>query len=173
MFVTGKNSVGWNNGAPTVDRPGSSGTAPDEDELPVRIPAPRGPVDSVLWPLVHGPEAAGEARRVARAILTRWQVDEGTAEAVLLVVSELVTNAVEHANAPVVMAMRKDPAGGQIQVEIADGGPSARDGEWTTSCTPDEHGRGLALVRALSAAHGVRKCPEGSTHWARISSQGA
>ncbi|MET7552483.1 ATP-binding protein [Streptomyces sp. NPDC005500] len=134
-----------------------------------RIPQPRAEVgeSSSVWPLVHRPEAAGAARRVTRQVLADWHVSDNTTEAVILVVSELVTNAVEHATAPVVLQLHQDTAL-RVWVGVTDGGPAARDGQWTSSCEADEHGRGLSLVKALTDAHGTRSHQAGTTHWARL-----
>ncbi len=87
----------------------------------------------------------------------------------LLVVSELVTNAVEHAQGPLHLHLHRTEADGHVWIGVSDGGPAPRDGEWTRSCTTDEHGRGLAVVAALAEHHGTRTWTGGhTTHWARI-----
>ncbi|MEU9128735.1 ATP-binding protein [Kitasatospora sp. NPDC048540] len=118
-----------------------------------------------LWVLPHLPESAGTARRIARHALSEWGVGEDAADQVLLVVSELVTNAVEHALPPV--ALRVDvPDEGMVHVEVADGGPAEQEGEWITSCAPDEHGRGSGIIDFLAASHGCCTRAGRSTHWA-------
>ncbi|UAL71219.1 ATP-binding protein [Streptomyces angustmyceticus] len=118
--------------------------------------------------LAHRPEAVGHARRVARSVLHAWRIDDDAAHCVLLVVSELVTNAVEHAQPPLALHLRRENRGPRVWVAITDGGPSVRGGTWTSSCAHDEHGRGLAIVEALAAAHGADSHPDGTTHWARL-----
>ncbi|MGW0149263.1 ATP-binding protein [Streptomyces sp. NPDC003333] len=126
--------------------------------------APSVPVTQAL---VHRPDAAGTARAITRAVLGDWHVDQAAAESVLLVVSELVTNAVEHALPPVVLRLYLDRAGDQVWVGVTDGGPARADGAWTSSCTREEHGRGLAVVESLTSGHGARTHSDGaSTHWA-------
>lgn len=53
-----------------------------------------------LWPLPHRAEAARTARRLAHTVLGGWGVVQETIDDALLVVSELITNAVEHALPP-------------------------------------------------------------------------
>lgn len=120
------------------------------------------------WPLEHRPEAVGEARRIARAVLEDWQIEEDAAQPVLLVVSELVTNAVEHAEPPVALHLRWERRR-RVWVGITDGGPAESDGDWTLSCEDCEHGRGLAVVDVLTTDHGSSADGDRVTHWARLS----
>ncbi|GAA4930545.1 ATP-binding protein [Streptomyces coeruleoprunus] len=127
------------------------------------------PTDGGPWILAHRPEAVGEARRITERTLGRWHVCRETADDVLLVVSELVTNAVEHAMPPIALRLGGgDPSTGRVRVEVTDGGPAAREGEWAASCRDGEHGRGLYVVDRLAVAHGDR-CETGrATHWADL-----
>ncbi|WP_406187274.1 ATP-binding protein [Streptomyces sp. NBC_01006] len=52
------------------------------------------------WGLPHRPESVGTARRITQAVLDAWDTDNDATDQALLVVSELVTNAVEHALPP-------------------------------------------------------------------------
>ncbi|MCX5233236.1 ATP-binding protein [Streptomyces sp. NBC_00233] len=89
-------------------------------------------------------------------------------DAVLLVVSELVTNAVEHAAPPLALHLHRERAGSRVWVGVTDGGPAVQEGAWTASCADDEHGRGLTIVDTLAESHGTRTHSSGTTHWARI-----
>jgi anti-sigma regulatory factor (Ser/Thr protein kinase) len=144
---------------------------------PVRIPAQRGPADDdsesrptddAEWRLEHRPEAVGSARQLARTALAGWGASGDEMDAAVLVVSELVTNAVEHAEPPLVLHLHRQHADHRVWVGVTDGGPAAQAGAWSSSCAPDEHGRGLNLVEALAQAHGMRRHEGGTTHWARI-----
>ncbi|MFJ9753063.1 ATP-binding protein [Streptomyces chartreusis] len=142
----------------------------------VHIPAPRWGADSpdprlvvdAEWRLEHRPEAVGRARRLARAVLAGWRTPEDEAEAAVLVVSELVTNAVEHAEPPLVLHLHRQHADRRVWIGVTDGGPAAQDGAWSSSCAPDERGRGLHLVQALAQAHGMRRHTGGITYWVRM-----
>lgn len=135
---------------------------------PAVAPAARPQVDGGTWALAHGPRDPGEARRIARGVLEEaWRVGGETVDAMLLVVSELVTNAVEHARPHLSLHLHREHADRRIWIWLTDGGPAAREGAWTGSCAADEHGRGMTVIAALSAAHGTRTHPDGrATHWA-------
>lgn len=119
--------------------------------------------------LEHCPQAVATARRTARRVLEAWHVTGERADAVMLVVSELVTNAVEHAQPPLVLYLHREYSGSRLWIGVSDGGPALHHGPWTTSCAPDEHGRGLHIIDALADAHGIRTHSSGNTtHWARL-----
>ncbi|MFJ2133671.1 ATP-binding protein [Streptomyces sp. NPDC087845] len=120
------------------------------------------------WPLAHSPEAAGEARKITREVLARWKVAEEAADTVLLAVSEFVTNSVEHAQPPLNLELSRDPGTRRVHIEVADGGPAARDGDWAAGCAPGEHGRGLEIIDRLTAAHGDRQEAGRAIHWADV-----
>ncbi|WP_211833044.1 ATP-binding protein [Streptomyces asiaticus] len=114
------------------------------------------------------PLSIPHARRAADAALRAWGLDRSSAALVLLVVSELATNAVRHGRVPgryfeVRIAYDAEKT---VGVEVSDpreGHPALADP------TPDdESGRGLAIVDALAEAWGVRERIVGKTVWARI-----
>ncbi|WCD94199.1 ATP-binding protein [Streptomyces sp. HUAS 31] len=145
-------------------------TSQTRDRLETTVSSPGATADGeVTQELEHRPDAAGAARTITRAVLEDWHADQDAAESVLLVVSELVTNAVEHALPPVALHLYRDRGGDQVWVGVTDGGPAQDDGAWTSSCTQEEHGRGLAVVEVLATSHGTRNHPGGTaTHWARL-----
>jgi hypothetical protein len=51
------------------------------------------PADGRIWPLVHQPQAAGEARRITADALTRWRVPEEVVESARLTVIDHVATA--------------------------------------------------------------------------------
>jgi anti-sigma regulatory factor (Ser/Thr protein kinase) len=123
---------------------------------------------ALAWPLTHRPEAAREARQITKEVLARWQVADDPADSVLLAVSELVTNAVEHAQPPLNLRLSRDLRARRVHIEVSDGGPAATDGDWAASCTPDEHGRGLEIIDFLTTAHGDRLERGHAIHWAEV-----
>ncbi|MFF2808175.1 ATP-binding protein [Streptomyces sp. NPDC058000] len=140
-------------------------------EAPPRQGPARSPSASVgTWTLAHRPEAAGEARKITKELLTQWSIAEDAADSVLLTVSELVTNAVEHARPPLHFGLSRDPGTQRVHIEVFDGGPATTEGDWAASGTPDEHGRGLKIVEHLTAAHGDREEPGRAVHWADVTS---
>lgn len=119
--------------------------------------------------LEHRPDAAGAARAITRAVLEDWRVDRDATESALLVVSELVTNAVEHASPPLALHLYRERVGDQMWVGVTDGGPAQAEGAWASSSTQEEHGRGLAVIEVLATSHGTRTHSGGNaTHWARL-----
>ncbi|HUB42146.1 MAG TPA: ATP-binding protein [Streptosporangiaceae bacterium] len=112
------------------------------------------------------PRSAGQARSAARRAMAAWGMADLSADTELLA-SELVANAVEHANGQSIgfVLRRLADAEGQAAVtcEVSDSSPDlpeARD------AGPDaDRGRGLAIVTALAAASGVRTSQGGKTAW--------
>ncbi|MFD7859781.1 ATP-binding protein [Streptomyces microflavus] len=123
-------------------------------------------VDPVVRSLRHEANAAGEARCMAQEVLMRWNIDDDDIDDMLLVISELVTNAVEHALPPVVLQMQHDPAQESVWIGVRDSGPGTQAGSWIASCADDEHGRGLKIVAALATSRGREFATHGrTTHW--------
>lgn len=153
----------------SVEHPAQS-TCRTRDRRDTAVAGPGAPAGgAVIQALEHRPDAAGAARATTRAVLEDWHVDQDAADSMLLVVSELVTNAVEHALPPVALHLYRERAGDQVWVGVTDGGPARDEGTWTSSCTSEEHGRGLAVVEVLSTSHGTRTHAGGTaTHWARL-----
>ncbi|MFJ4467947.1 ATP-binding protein [Streptomyces sp. NPDC089424] len=118
------------------------------------------------WALAHLPEAAGEARTIAQELLSGWGVVGDVADSVLLTVSELVANAVQHAQPPLCMGLGCNHDTGRVHVEVSDGGPACDD--WAANLADDEHGRGLLIIDQLAAAHGDRREAGRAVHWADI-----
>ncbi|MEU3983264.1 ATP-binding protein [Streptomyces sp. NPDC026672] len=126
---------------------------------------PRGAVEHV-WPLPHITEAVSALRHRVEAVLAGWGVCPEIAENALLVVSELLTNAIIHALPPAELRLSWDRAD-TLRVEVTDAGsciPGARSCEGD----PDEHGRGELIVHALAARHGIRAHRGGITRWADL-----
>ncbi|NEA52304.1 ATP-binding protein, partial [Streptomyces sp. SID10815] len=122
-----------------------------------------------------GPHAPGSARTLARATLAEWRgrglaVPDRLADDVMVVVSELVTNAVVHAGTDVELVCRLEPETGACVVEVSDQHPSRapRDHRAPTPYEPPEYGRGLRLVAALAEAWGITYRPGVKTVWARL-----
>ncbi|MFE9847161.1 ATP-binding protein [Streptomyces goshikiensis] len=138
------------------------------------VPASDAPVGHLpgSWMLPHRPESAGIARRIATDVLCGWGVDEDTTDQVLLVVSELVTNALEHALPPITLHLQRPDFDAILRIEVDDGGPAETAGAWATSCTPEEHGRGAGIIALLASAHGTRILPHTVTYWAALPAAG-
>ncbi|MCX5208757.1 ATP-binding protein [Kitasatospora sp. NBC_00240] len=87
-----------------------------------------------------------------RAALRAWNVNEETTDRALLVVSELVSNAIEHALPPIALRLGHPTPGDPLHIAVDDGGPAAREGTWTAGRAPEEHGRGRAIIARQTTA---------------------
>lgn len=102
-------------------------------------------------------ESVCRARRLARARLDRWGTTDETLETAILIISELVTNAVVHAPGDHVMCeLREENGRLHIAVEDQGFGPTGPQLHRVSDDAHDEHGRGLLLVDALSSSWGTR-----------------
>ncbi|MFE6164129.1 ATP-binding protein [Streptomyces sp. NPDC056486] len=99
-------------------------------------------------------------RKITTAHLRLWQVPEPTADDVVLAVSELVTNAIQHGDGAI--ALKAICSEGRLQVEVTDGSPNPAQ---LNSADDDAlSGRGLFLIDALADNWGVSG--DGTTTWA-------
>ncbi|WP_030810603.1 ATP-binding protein [Streptomyces sp. NRRL S-337] len=122
-----------------------------------------------VCPLPHIPEAVSVVRRRVRTVLAGWNLTPDLAEDALLVVSELVTNAVVHARPPAVLRLSRIVDGRDaLRVEVTDTGPATADGQPVVERCTGEHGRGLGIVTALAAECGTRVHAGGTTRWAEL-----
>ncbi|ADI11903.1 putative protein phosphatase [Streptomyces bingchenggensis BCW-1] len=112
------------------------------------------------WDLPAEPAVVARARKNATDQLVAWGLDEAvfTTE---LVVSELVTNAIRHAQAPIQLRLIHDR---DLICEVSDGSSTAP--HLRRARVFDEGGRGLLLVAQLARRWGTRHGPTGKTIWA-------
>ncbi|MFJ2214499.1 ATP-binding protein [Streptomyces sp. NPDC101062] len=109
------------------------------------------------------PESAAAARRITHSVVLRqWQLSPQTAEYAVLLVSELVGNAVRHTGARV-FGLRMLRRRGWIRIEVRD--PSRGLPCLMPVRDLDTSGRGLFLVDRLSDRWGVDLLPRGKTTW--------
>lgn len=107
------------------------------------------PWAEALTELAADLSSAAEARSFVSRILELWGISDR--DAVVLMTSELVTNAVVHARTPLSLSLRSRDGCIRVAVTDDDSRPvHRRRGEAT-----DEDGRGLLLVEAISSAWGV------------------
>ncbi|MGX2994399.1 ATP-binding protein [Streptomyces sp. JNUCC 64] len=120
------------------------------------------PTEGEVW-FPSRPQSAARARRLAQmVVLRRWGLSEKLTEDTVLLVSELVGNAVRHTGARhfgLRMARRR----GWIRVEVRD--PSRGLPCLMPVRELDLSGRGLSLVDKLSDRWGVDLLPRGKTTW--------
>ncbi len=114
-------------------------------------------------PLPSRPESAATARRLAQVVVLReWRLSPKMTEDAVLLVSELVGNAVRHTGARV-FGLRMRRRRGWIRVEVRD--PSRGLPCLMPVQEMDISGRGLFLVDKLSDRWGVDLLPRGKTTW--------
>lgn len=157
----------------------------DADGDPPR-PAPRpspptstAPAPDAAWTLAAGPRAAARARALTTRSLRDWArlgriaADPAEIDDVILIVDELITNAVVHGCGTVRLRLALDgaPAAPVLLGEITDDDPALPDVPPGRVPEPppvldwSEDGRGLLLVTALATDYGTRPRPPGKTVW--------
>ena len=128
----------------------------------VALAAPKAPPQTsraVDVAFASDPVFVSRARRITRALLGLWNVNGELAETIVLAVSELVTNAVEHGTGDVGLRLRCHD--GELRIEVTDGNPTPA--ELRLAGDDETSGRGLFLVAVLSREWGVSK--DGKTTW--------
>ncbi|MFC9974712.1 ATP-binding protein [Spirillospora sp. NPDC127200] len=121
---------------------------------------------TAVWELAAETRAASRARALTGRALREWRVpDPADIDDVVLMVDELITNAILHGGGPVRLLLRLD--GPLLTGEIGDGNPAAPAPPGPGPGLMDwaEDGRGLLLVGALATDFGVRPEPTGKTVW--------
>ncbi|MER6126825.1 ATP-binding protein [Streptomyces sp. NPDC001795] len=123
-----------------------------------------------VFPLPHAPKAVPAVRRRVTAVLGTWDLPPDGADDVLLVVSELITNAVVHALPPATLRLSRVLVDGcrAVHVDVTDMGAAATAGLPAREVDPDEHGRGIDIVTTLAARSGVREHSGGTSWWADV-----
>jgi serine phosphatase RsbU (regulator of sigma subunit)/anti-sigma regulatory factor (Ser/Thr protein kinase) len=120
--------------------------------------------DTATWRLPARDDAPARARAHVSALLRQWRTRDGTQDKVLLLVSELVTNAVNFATGPITVRLIR--AGHGFLCEVGDTGngrPRLRRGGLL-----DDGGRGLHIVHRLTTRWGVRWTDTGKVVWAEV-----
>ncbi|MFL9652733.1 SpoIIE family protein phosphatase [Streptomyces sp. PB17] len=120
--------------------------------------------DTATWRLPARDDAAARARALVAALLRQWRTRDSTRDSVLLLVSELVTNAVRFAGGPITVRLIR--AGPGLLCEVGDTGNGrprlGRGGPL------DDGGRGLHVVHRLTSRWGVRWTDTGKVVWAEV-----
>ncbi|MEN8656101.1 ATP-binding protein [Streptomyces sp. 21So2-11] len=106
-----------------------------------------------------GKSRVAHMRKITAAHLRLWRVPQSIAENVVLAVSELVTNGIQHGHGAV--GLKAICSDGVLRVEVTDGNPSPA--QLIAADDDDISGRGLFLVAVLAHTWGVSK--DGHTTW--------
>ncbi|MEU2583814.1 SpoIIE family protein phosphatase [Streptomyces avermitilis] len=121
------------------------------------------------WTVWRVPEAVRHARRFTRRTLRSWGVAE-EADAALLAVSELVTNALVHTDGRVRLDLTL--INHRLRIAVADSSPRTPI-KPTSIGWEATGGRGILLVEAMSAAWGSVPVSGGKQVWAEIALESA
>jgi anti-sigma regulatory factor (Ser/Thr protein kinase) len=114
------------------------------------------------------PRNISAARRFVTDTLAAWDAADFEWAAVTAA-SELTTNALLHAGTGFTLSLRLD--NGQLRVAVTD--QSIRFPKQRGFGSQATTGRGMDVVTALSAAHGVESTPTGKTVWCDVRADAA
>lgn len=144
-------------------RPFRQGGTPDPE--PNTRTESSGPRWVMQWQSRPPASALPFVREQLARVLADWGLAAEAGEPTRLVVTELVTNAMEHARAPIQLTVRFPGECVRVEVHDAASEPPRRQPEdpW------EERGRGLQLVEALSSRWGWNTDAAGKTVWADVS----
>jgi anti-sigma regulatory factor (Ser/Thr protein kinase) len=120
--------------------------------------------DTATWRLPARDDAAARARTLVSALLGRWHTRADTRDKAVLVVDELVANAVRFAAGPITVRLIRTGHG--LLCEVGDtGNGRPRLGQCGLL---DDGGRGLHVVHRLTTRWGVRWTDTGKVVWAAV-----
>jgi PAS domain S-box-containing protein len=138
--------------------PGAEGHNDDVTLLLAQLPA--APLAALSTDLPALASSVPEGRAFLHKALTQWNCAPG-AEDALLLLSETLTNAVQHAEGPLTVRLHRTAT--DLTVEVDDRSPHLPQPR--VAGEDEESGRGLCLVRTLAADWGVRPTDQGKTTW--------
>jgi anti-sigma regulatory factor (Ser/Thr protein kinase) len=138
----------------------------------IRMPATPSETATVDLPSTH--RSVPVVRQFAVETVDTWHCpDDGTGDAVELLTSELLTNAVRHGHGGGAVTLRLLCFHDRLTVEVTD--HSSREPWVRRAGAGDESGRGLMLVEALAQAWGTRPTGAGrrcGSRWCRRGAEG-
>ena len=132
----------------TTDRPDMSNAPTVRAHADTRLP--------------HSDRAPRLARAFVAESLQRWHLDN-MIEAASLVVSEVVTNAVIHAQSDAELVLERTPTALRISVTDRGSGLVRQPG-----MSGSDGGRGLLIVQQLSTSWGAEPTGDGNRVWAEL-----
>ncbi|MFG3464983.1 SAV_2336 N-terminal domain-related protein [Streptomyces sp. NPDC047853] len=124
------------------------------------------PSDVAYWLLEPEDGSPARARRLVRRVLARWGLEQ-LSDAVELLVSEVVTNAVRYASRPIALRLLHTDV---LRCEVSDDVPHMP--RLRRPRVTDEGGRGLYLVNNLARRWGSTRLGSGKMVWFECSLPG-
>ncbi|SEN16283.1 SpoIIE family protein phosphatase [Actinacidiphila rubida] len=121
----------------------------------------------------HDLRGVADARRFVRKCLERWDSPE-ISEALEMIASEAVTNALIHADSDVGLRLREYDDHVRLEVRDSDAHPplpSALSVSEEEEQAQAEHGRGLVIVDSIATAWGSSPHGRGKTVWMEMKSE--
>lgn len=109
--------------------------------------------------------AVRAARRFASQTITHHGMHGDVLDKARLLVTELATNAVQHAHSPIRLSVT--PRDDMVRVEVRDDDPTPLQPPRRPELDA-ESGRGLWLVECLSCSWGVNRNEKGKTVWFEV-----
>ncbi|GAA4560817.1 ATP-binding protein [Planotetraspora kaengkrachanensis] len=117
----------------------------------------------MTWVLADDPSAVPEGRRLVRASMAGWRLDDQT-DVVELLAAELITNALRHAwGKPLLTLSLID---GTLRCEVNDLNPEMPELRLPGACGED--GRGLRLIERMAERWGAVLTYTGKVVWFEI-----
>jgi PAS domain S-box-containing protein len=140
------------------------GSDDDVAVLVAEVPGDGPETGFVVLAVPPAAESVAGVRRFATKVLSGWAIDPDVIGDVVLIASELVTNAILHSRSPI--ELRLSRTSDRLVIAVHDG----------TTAVPRrlqpnleaEHGRGLQLVSALAEQWGVRPTEHGKSVWCEV-----
>ena len=119
--------------------------------------------------LPRSPASVGTARRFIEARTAAWSFPEPAGAQLVLIGSELVTNAILHAQTELTLTLELRDGRVRISVEDRSKAPPTLRHYRADALT----GRGLGVVAALSDSWGISAAPDGKVVWAEVTASGS
>ncbi|MFD8525610.1 ATP-binding protein [Streptomyces capillispiralis] len=113
------------------------------------------------------------ARSISDRVLEGWPIPGECREAIRLLVSELVTNAVLHGQAPIGLKLshERNLPQSRLRIEVSDRSPGHVRAR--AASEQDECGRGMKLIDALTERWGEDSLSSGKRVWCEVDVTGA
>jgi anti-sigma regulatory factor (Ser/Thr protein kinase) len=120
--------------------------------------------------LPPSPRSVTVARHVAREVLRAWRAPQDTGDVELLV-TELVSNVVDHVGGESVLALELEYSDGWLRIAVTDG--SAVRPVVGELRGDQPRGRGMQIVAAIADDWGVEDAGDGKRVWFVLDSRSA